>query len=176
MQIATDAIAILEHGQPTAILLRLRELQGQGGLFGERGRQPEVGVLVELLAVRGPAERQDAGDRPRAAHRQQRQRRELRPAVFGREPSRRYAALAERVVDDDRLAAVEHLAGRRVVGVHLSADQPLRRGAGHDLDQQSAALVPQHHRRQIRAGDLSATIGDQLQRVVATGLPRAAPR
>ena len=38
MQVAADPVPVLEDGEPLPVLLRLRHLQGQRGLLGERAR------------------------------------------------------------------------------------------------------------------------------------------
>ena len=59
MQVAGDPVAVLEHGEPTAVLLGPRELQRQRRVAGERRHHVHVGGVEAGLPVR-PGDDQDA--------------------------------------------------------------------------------------------------------------------
>ena len=59
MQVAADPVAVLQHGQSLAVLAGPDDLQGQGGVLGEAGRQRRVQGVVLLGPL--PAPRQGQG-------------------------------------------------------------------------------------------------------------------
>ena len=163
MQLATDAVAVLQHREPLAVLTRPDDLQRQGGVLGEAGRQGGVQGVVVLGPLAAPRQGERAVHLLVGPQGHQHGRTEARPAEDPRDVEG--PRVGRDVVDGDRGPGLHHDAGERMVqrqrlhrvGVRLRARcRPQLEGgpvlAGHD---------PGH----VGAGNLAGPVRDRLQGV-----------
>ncbi len=116
MELLRDPLAILEHGEPLDLLLRLRVLQRHGRLIGEGLEQSEV--LAREEAAAELVEHGEGADRlaPRL-QRDQHRRAELAERDGGLER----AVIHGRVLDHLGAPGAHHLARDRVLRLEAHA-------------------------------------------------------
>ena len=170
VQVPGDPLAVLQHHQQLAFLLGAGAFQGERGLAGEAGQQRRVVVA----GCRRPAWWPTTSTPCRASRAAQRG--DHGRAVRHR---RRPVGGGPQVVDQDPVLALHGIDELGRGARQECADQPRWAGvrAVDRLDGEPVGvLVVEQHQDQLGLGDLAGAAGDQLQRLGAADLARAARR
>ena len=161
VQVPADPVAVLEDGQPAAVVARLGDLHRERGLVGVRLDEPDVSV--EECPLRGgrPADGEHSRQRQRRAQRHEQQR-AVRAGQLVRQPRSSPCDVGQR----DRSTVAQHIAQRRAPGLQRGAEQVVLGQPVHRDDPEPVVLVGEQDDGGVGTRHLAGQLGDPAQLVL----------